>query len=211
MRTGANNAGYDHSAEPSELEIVIALDQHLIPRFHQLLGKGVLLAVRIGASIEALLRRQLGLTTDYIEKRIPTVFLNGKAADDLGSPLADGSTIALSGAMPGLVGATMRRGSRYAPLRGGLQEAEAVPSMSGADGQAVLKLFNTAARDLGPRLLARGIRVREKDLAGFLAHQGDDFWAGCRSVVVDGEPRGQAALRASRWMNRRVFLKVYPG
>ena len=60
----------------------------------------------------------LGLSPEYVDKRIQTLFLNGKAIDNPDTALLkEDSTLALSAAMPGLLGATLRKGSYYARMR----------------------------------------------------------------------------------------------
>ena len=64
-----------------------------------------------------LLREEIGAGPATIEK-IQSIMLDGKPVDDIGSAMIhDGSVLALSAAMPGLVGATLRRGGAYASFR----------------------------------------------------------------------------------------------
>jgi hypothetical protein len=52
---------------------------------------------------------QFQVETDYLENRIKTIFLDGKPVDDEDKAvLKNGSTLALSAAMPGLVDSTFR-------------------------------------------------------------------------------------------------------
>jgi len=79
--------------------------------FFSAAAEGVLLGVPVGCPIRALLREVLGLTDEYIEARLQTVFLDGKPVDDIDGPLSGtGATLALAPAMPGLMGAMLRRG-----------------------------------------------------------------------------------------------------
>lgn len=53
----------------------------------------------------------LGLPHFYVEERIQTLLLNGLAVDDPDTAvLESGARLALSAAMPGVLGATLRRG-----------------------------------------------------------------------------------------------------
>ena len=82
--------------------------------FHFLLQQGLRIETPVGGSVQDFLIRQLGLNPEVIDEKIQTIFLNGKAVDDPGQAfLTDGASLALSGALPGLVGATMRRGGFY--------------------------------------------------------------------------------------------------
>src|SRR5512137_27882 len=90
------------------LDITVPADR--LAYFFPLLQKGFELKVCLGTPIGVLLRDGLGLTDEYIETRIQTVFLDGKPVDDInGALIRDGSTLALAPAMPGLMGAMLRR------------------------------------------------------------------------------------------------------
>jgi len=53
-----------------------------------------------------------------VKEKISTIFLDGKAVDSPETALLrEGSTLALSSAMPGLAGAILRRDGPYASLR----------------------------------------------------------------------------------------------
>jgi hypothetical protein len=162
--------------------------------FFPLLQKGFVLEVITGCPIRALLRDQLGLTEEYIETRIQTVFLDGKPVDDIdGAVVPDGSTLAISSALPGLLGATLRRGGYYAALRSGItHEGVATPAPAGA-GYIVVKLFNLTVAELGPLFLERGIGIEAGELARFLRELPED----CR-----------AALDGLTGMSGRVCLQV---
>ena len=101
------------------------MDEPLVARFFLLLQRGVRLRRRVGCSVEVFLKDELGVGPGTIEK-IQSIILDGKAVDDIGSAVIhDGSTLALSAALPGLVGATLRRGGRYASFRSGITYHEA--------------------------------------------------------------------------------------
>ena len=86
------------------------LKANWISTFSQLLQQGIMVRIQAGWSIKKLLGEQLGLTPEYVDREIKTIFLDGQAVDDLEkSILANGSILALSGAMPGLAGASLRR------------------------------------------------------------------------------------------------------
>jgi len=69
----------------------------------------------VGCSIRDLLCGQLALQDEYLDNRIHTFFLNGKAVDDVDSTLVTGGAVlALSSAMPGIMGDCLRKGGLYA-------------------------------------------------------------------------------------------------
>ncbi len=134
--------------------------------FFPLLQKGFALEVPLGRPIRALLRDELGLPDEYIETRIQTVFLDGKPVDDIDAALVrDGATLALAPAMPGLMGAMLRRGGYYAPMRSGITHRDDTVTQGIGEGRIIVKLFGMALQELGPQLLARGIGVDAGDLA----------------------------------------------
>ena len=71
----------------------------------------------------------------------------------------NGSKLALSAAMPGLVGVTFRKGGFYASLRNTITYSKTEASVVKGDGEIVLKLFNMVAKELGPAFLENGIRI----------------------------------------------------
>jgi hypothetical protein len=146
--------------------------QDLGPLFQQ----GIRVEIETGCTVKALLMEQWGLPQDYVMGRISTLFLNGKPVDDMEAAIVrDGAVLALSSAMPGLVGAVMRRGGYYASLRGGITYHETAAGASRRSGTITVKLFNLLIRELGPAFLAQGFRVRCRDLPDGISPPGG--WA----------------------------------
>jgi len=136
-----------------------------LPRFRTLFQQGVGVSIQTGTSLEDLLCCQWQISRDYVMGRISTLFLDSKPVDDLPSAVVhDGATLALSGAMPGLIGATMRRGGVLASFRTGITYCEPSGSDKGGRGRITLKLFNLLIDELGPQFLARGIWVSHSRL-----------------------------------------------
>jgi hypothetical protein len=145
------------------LNIHLPVDQ--LERFFPLFQRGITLPATIGCSLKNLLCGQLAIPEEYVTERITTVFCDNCPVDDFDKTIIqEGSRIALSAAMPGLVGATMRRGGFYSALRQGIshlmQAAPAVPE----DGTVTLKLFNLLMTELGPSVMAHGILLDSQDL-----------------------------------------------
>lgn len=162
-----------------------------------LLQHGFMLQTRVGCSLDRFLKEQLGLSPEYIMENIQTIFLDSKPVDDLDKAIVkDGTHLALSAAMPGLVGAAMRRGGAYSSLRGTITYEER--EGQGVSGQGIvhMKLFNLLMQDLGPRLLRKGIIVTGPDLSDFLTRQIDAFWMGLRGIFLEGRPVGKDLLLA---------------
>lgn len=110
------------------IDLRLLMEEAGLSLFLPLLEKGVMLPVRTGCSIRNLFREQLGLPETYLEQRIQTLFLNARPVDDVNTTLIqDGSTLALSAAMPGLLGATMRKGGWYAAFRKDISQSAEGP------------------------------------------------------------------------------------
>jgi hypothetical protein len=154
--------------------------------FFPLFQKGVSIKTLVGENIKELLSLQLEIPPEYVEKRIQTIFLDGKAVDDLGEAVVrNGSTLALSAAMPGLVGATLRRGGAFASLRRAITFSEGGEAIPQKEGRIILKLFNLLVPELGPCLLAKGIWIKGEDLNRFLGGLTKDFWGECQEAVMN--------------------------
>jgi hypothetical protein len=172
-------------AEKQSLRMILPLDQ--LSAFSLLLQQGVWLQVRIGCSVMDLLVGQFGIAENYVVERITTLFMDGKAIDDLeNSYVKDGSTVALSSAMPGLVGATMRRGGHLAAMRGAITYRAEQHEKSGA-GRIRIKLFNMVMTELGATILGWGISLSHAELTNFLNEQSDSFRQSFAAIMLDDQ------------------------
>lgn len=142
-----------------------------LPTFFPLLQKGVTVPANVGCTLKSLLCDQFAIPTDYVTERITTIFLDNRPVDDLDRTIIqDGSRLTLSAAMPGLVGATMRRGGYYAALRQGISHVSDAGAAAGEGGMVRLKLFNLLLAELGPLVLARGLILEQEELAELLQY-----------------------------------------
>lgn len=154
-----------------------------------LFQKGIRVSVETGCTIRSLLQDQWRIPPDYVAGRISTLFLNGKPVDDMDEArVRDGAVLALSSAMPGLVGAVMRSGGFYASLRGGITYHEMAAETLARRGTITVKLFNLLIRELGPAFLARGFRVDRSDLPAGIRPPEEDLSAGGGEVLVISPP-----------------------
>jgi hypothetical protein len=156
------------------------------------LQRGVWLRATTPTSLLALLTEQLGLEFEYVRDRLETVFLDGKVVDDLEhSVVRDGSTVTLSAAMPGLVGATLRRDGFYKAMRAEITwstRGDGDPTVAPAPGLVRVKLFNLILQEVGPRLLSRGVlldREMAADVVGRIASENADRPDGRVLILVD--------------------------
>jgi hypothetical protein len=133
--------------------------------FFPMLQRGVTVQAEVGRPLKDLLCTQFGIPEEYVTGRITTIFLDNRPVDDLDRSLIhEGSRVTLSAAMPGLVGATMRRSGFYAALRQGISHAEKGDDLTSGQGTVRLKLFNLLLPELAPLILARGILLEKEDL-----------------------------------------------
>jgi len=132
--------------------------------FFPLLQSGVMVPATVGCTLKNLLCDQFAIPADYVTERVTTIFLDNRPVDDLEHTIIhDGSRVTLSAAMPGLVGATMRRGGFYAALRQGISHVTDSVTAAGVSGTVRLKLFNLLLAELGPLVLARGLILAQKE------------------------------------------------
>ena len=187
----------------------LMLNKGLLPIFYQLLQKGFWVEGNVGCSVRALLCEQHGVAPEYLEKRIQTIFLDGKPVDNVDTAIVEeGATLSLSAALPGLVGAVMRRGGYYAPMRDQISYRGEFTSPKIKPGKVFMKLFNLPLRELGPLYLERGILADGVNLKDVLTAHTDDLSKGCRSVLVNGQNFDLELVQAMDWENRDIFLQV---
>jgi hypothetical protein len=141
------------------MAVMLTLHRSERTRFAPILQRGLVVRVALPRSVLEFLVEDVGLTPEYVRRRITTVFLDGDVVDSLeDASLRQGSTLALSAAMPGLVGATLRRGGPYAAMRAEItRPRQPEPVRPGAVALVRLKLFNLLIDEIGPAVLERGV------------------------------------------------------
>ena len=189
--------------------LLLTLGSEKIPYLFQLLQQGFTVRVQVGCSVRALLSQQLDISPELLEGRIKTIFLDGKPVDDMDSTIIkEGSTLALSAALPGLAGATLRRGGTYASLRSQITHPGDDTPIAQREGFIVLKLFNLLMEELGPALLHRGVFIKKEVLKEFLRNLPRDFWAGCQVPKVDGEEVEVDELLRRNWPEDKDLVLI---
>lgn len=144
---------------------VLTLMPDQLTAFFPILQKGVTVPATVGCTLKSLLCDQFAIPADYVTDRITTIFMDNHPVDDLERTIIqDGSRVTLSAAMPGLVGATMRRGGFYAALRQGISHIVESGIAAGGCGTVRVKLFNLLLAELGPLVLARGLMLGRDEL-----------------------------------------------
>jgi len=191
--------------------VCLTMDAGLVPCFHPMLQAGFFVKARVGKSIDHFLCEQMGISPNYVREKISTIFLDGKPVDDIESAIIrEGSVLALSSAMPGLVGATMRRKGFYASLRNTITHADDEGSIEEREGFFRVKVFNLLMADLASPFFERGIYVPSRDLEEFFASQGDRLFGGIRGMTLDGHSADPGSLGKDGWPSGRdwTLLKL---
>jgi hypothetical protein len=190
----------------AELEIVI---NKFIPEFFStIFQQGVNVKIRAGISVRNFLCGNLGLSSEYVENRISTIFLDGKPIDSLySSHIKNKSTISLSAAMPGLVGATMRRGGFYASFRNTITYRDDGNGTE-VDGIVRIKLFNIIIKEIGADLLRKGIYITCYDLKLLIKPDADKFIKNCLNVIIDGKKINPERLRDNGILDKCEIVQL---
>jgi hypothetical protein len=191
--------------------VSLTAEPKLFEKFLQLLQKGVKVTGRVGSSVRSFLCDDLGVSPEYVDKRIQTLFLNGKAIDNPDAALLkEDSTLALSAAMPGLLGATLRKGSYYAKMRNEISYQEQSQAITVHEGFVLLKLFNLLSPEIGPAILERGIWLKGEDLNSFFNELPDALLGKCSDARVDDQTVELRSLKEKDWKNGMVVVRIKP-
>jgi hypothetical protein len=189
--------------------LLICVDARLIPRFLKLLERGFKVKITASLSIRELLCHEFGISDEYVDNRIQTIFLDGRPVDNVDTAwVQNGSKLALSAAMPGLVGATFRKGGFYASLRDTISYKKTENSVFKGAGEIILKLFNMVAKELGPELLAKGIRIEGNAFQNFVSRNAADLKTACTSIQLNDEKADVAGILKRNWENSEILLRV---
>jgi hypothetical protein len=197
----------NHHSAVITLNLTLKPDR--MPLFSHLLGQGFMVYARTGISVRDLLCRQIGVSDAYLDRRVQTIFLNGKVVDDVDTAvIRNGVVLALSAAMPGLAGATLRRGGVYAAMRKEISHHNNTSNDSTGNGSVTIKLFNFVALELGAIFLEQGIRINGKQMGIFFQKVPEFFWDGCRGAKIDGRPLDRDKISILEWKQEQVLLKL---
>jgi hypothetical protein len=155
----------------SPVPLRVTLDDACRKHLREALQRGVAVPARVPCTVAAFLVGELAVDPGYVERRISSMFLDGQVVDDPeAAMLSDGCLLALSAALPGLVGATLRKGGFYAAMRSDITLAPGA-SLAGAPpaaGVVRLKLFNLVLEELTPAVLGHGILLPHAEVVALL-------------------------------------------
>ncbi len=181
-----------------------------IHRFMPLFSFGVGIDAKAGMTLPSLLCDQLGIARDYIDQRVQTIFVNSRAVDRPDQVvLHSGDKIALSAAMPGLAGATLRREGLLAAFRQDITYKDGGPSSDQQQSIVVtLKLFNLVAEELSAHLLRIGVWINSHEIEQHFQSYDDAAFCALKEIAWNGDPMRPDQLRQLRWPHDPVFLKI---
>lgn len=195
--------------QPPAMKLCLNVSNDLIPLFLRLLSQGVIIFIHTGSTLKELLCGQLNIQEEYLDERIKTIFLNSKAVDDVNSATVESdSTLALSGPMPGLAGATFRRGGFFSGMRSQISYNKTLSSAPKGNGKIRLKLFNLVVKELGPTFLERGVWIDPKQLQNFISENADQLTKGCLSAKIDGQDIESTEVANIDFSSMMVQLQV---
>ncbi len=174
-----------HLKNLDKIELLPSVKQ--IPRFCALMQKGCFVKVQTGCSLSDLLCDQFKISPGYIKSEIKVIFLDNSPVDDLDKAIIkDGGVLALSAAMPGLVGAAMRRDG-LSWMRNAITYHENESRHEKQEGIVNMKLFNQVMADLGESFIRRGVYLKSTFLAWFLKRFSEEFWMDIKQVLRNGD------------------------
>ncbi len=141
----------------------------------------------VNCSIKDMLCNQFNVAPDYLSERISTIFLNGKPVDSVETAIIqDGDVLALSGAMPGLVGATFRKGGALSIFRSSITHRSNEDQIDKpVKGMITLKLFNLLVPEMGHLFLEKGLRITAGDLCDAFLDKKNNLQSVLNSIYKD--------------------------
>jgi len=202
-----SNKTFPNHAEDTRL--TITADKAFIPKYFSLIQSGFTVEAVIGVSIESFLCHQMGLSDDYVEERIQTLFLDSKPVDDATTVLIeDGSRLALSAAMPGVAGALFRKGGKYSAMRGSISYKSQGGAKDEETGWVTIKLFNLILKELGSFFFSRGVWIDGRAVQDFFSRPPEGLLGNILKVEKNGSEIEADALLNQPWSETYVFTKV---
>ena len=191
------------------IQLHLHVDASCVHLFYSLFEKGVVLTTNTGCTLRDFLCSQLGLSDNYLDQRVQTLFLDARPVDDVDKAVVrDGSILALSAAMPGLLGATMRKGGRYAAFRKNISEHGDECGICATSGRVTVKLFNMVAMEVGGGLLEAGIEVAGSDLQRIADRYPGELSSSIRNARIDDRAITPDISLFSTLSEERVSLSV---
>lgn len=185
-------------AEKNE-HLRLHFQKNLITVFLPLLQQGFYIEITAG-TIQDKLCQICDMDPGRLRRLIQTVFLNGKPVDDMAKALIQkGDCLALSAAMPGLVGATMRSGGVLAGFRDTISHRPSQMERDAQNGVLTIKLFNLLIKEIGPLFLRKGILLESEDFRNLILSLSAADWNCCETAVLNDQNVRPDALADTAW------------
>jgi len=175
------------------------------------LQKGFYISSNEGKTVYSFLTDTCGMSETYISEKIKTVLIGGGPVDDIfNTEIKDGGTCAISGAMPGIVGAMMRIGSPYAAMRESITVKPHKSAESGKNIIIELKLFNVILSDMGIHFLKQGILLNRGRVFEFFKMRREEIYSDCREILLNDSPVEKHKITDEEYggIGELVILKV---
>ena len=191
------------------MELSITVTENYELKLIGLLTPSFSVKVRVGIDLKTFVCQELGVHEEYFEERIQTIFLNSKPVDDVAKALVhDGSVLALSAAMPGLVGATFRKGGQYSWMRRSISHTGNDGQGEATDGWVTIKLFNMVLKELGTGFLEQGVWIDGGRVQDFIKEQPQEFLLHIQALPLNGMPMPPDDFMKQDLSDTSVFLQV---
>jgi len=191
------------------MELNIAVAEGKVSKLLGLLTPAFKVRTQSGNDLKTFVCGQLGVHTAYFEERVQTIFLDSKPVDDVTTVVVrDGSILALSAAMPGLVGATFRKGGRYSWMRKTISHEKEDHDPFEKHAWVTVKLFNLVLKELGPGFLEMGVWVDVQQVKGFFQAPPVAFRQHVRAMTLDDADLSPEELRVTDLTDTSVFVQV---
>ncbi len=175
--------------EKAERLRVLGVPGEQLKELFPLLESGVYMTGHDGSSMASFLVNDLGLEPDYVQDEIQTVFLNSSPVDDFSSArIHEDAVVALSAAMPGLVGAVMRKSGFFSSLRGGIScKADQEGEGSSEPILVKVKAFNMLRGHVAELFFRKGVYLPSGLADEVLRSLPDSFWQSCSQIEIKGQ------------------------
>lgn len=191
----------------ADIRLIIKTGQ-IIP-FFPILQQGFGVPIEQSQTIRDILCEVYGLSPRLVGNKIQTLFLNGKPVDEMGAAVVkNGDTLALSAALPGLVGATMRAGGLLACFRNTITYQEIPDRISHPGGLLTIKLFNLLIKDLGPCFLNRGILISLQQMKDLFNRLAEESWQSCTGAEMNQQPLDPRELSLRDWSEGQGLVRL---
>ena len=186
------------------------LPAEYISTFYPLLAQGFFVPIKTGSSIKELLCNGLGWDIEFIQQRIQTIFMEGRTVDDIdGTSVQDGGTLAVSGAMPGVLGAIVRKGSYYSAMRSQITGQGDMQTLHQSQGRVKVKLFNVIAKEKAADLFDKGVIIMGRDFRSYMMKLPESFLAQCNEIRLEQKPADMNRLLSAGLEDREILLQIH--